>query len=68
MKRMLILSCLALALFALCAAGWAEEAPGSLALTRMMGNGINLGNTFEACNNGMSGGNTTDDPSFYETM
>ncbi len=68
MKRILILSCLALALLALCAAGWAEEAPGSLALTRMMGNGINLGNTFEACNNGMSGGNTTDDPSFYETM
>ena len=37
-------------------------------MTRLMGNGINLGNTMEACNNGASGGNTSDSPSYYETM
>lgn len=45
--------------------------PASLSaveMTRLMGNGINLGNTMEACNNGKLGGNTTDDPAFYETM
>ena len=37
-------------------------------MTRRMGNGINLGNTMEACNNGKLGGNTSDNPTFYETM
>ncbi|MBR4500413.1 MAG: glycoside hydrolase family 5 protein [Clostridia bacterium] len=50
------------------AAHGGEALPSSLELTRLMGNGINLGNTFEACNNGMSGGNTTDVTSYYETM
>ncbi len=43
-------------------------AVSSVELTRLMGNGTNLGNTFEACNNGILAGNTTDDPTFYETM
>ena len=40
----------------------------SLELTRLMGNGINLGNTFEACDSGMNGGNVSDLPSHYETL
>lgn len=40
----------------------------AIEMTRLMGNGINLGNTLEACNNGKSGGNVTDDVTFYETM
>ena len=51
-----------------CACAAAEEAPAtSVEMTRRMGNGINLGNTMEACNNGKSGGMTTDNPKFYET-
>ena len=51
-----------------CACAAAEEAPAtSVEMTRRMGNGINLGNTMEACNNGKSGGMTTDDPKHYET-
>ena len=47
----------------------AEDAPeNAIEMTRRMGNGINLGNTMEACNGGALGGNTTDDPQFYETM
>ena len=48
----------------------AEEAMpvSSIELTRLMGNGTNLGNTLEACNNGAQYGNTTDDPLYYETM
>ncbi len=47
----------------------AEDAPlTAVEMTRLMGNGINLGNTMEACNNGKLGGNTTDDPAYYETM
>ena len=48
----------------------AQELPEDLTaveMTRLMGNGINLGNTMEACNNGVRGGNTTDNPKFYET-
>ena len=37
-------------------------------MTRLMGNGINLGNTMEACDNSNRGGNTTDDPGHYETL
>ncbi len=53
----------------LCTAA-AEEAgiPSSLEMTRLMGNGTNLGNTLEACNNGAQFGNTTDDPLYYETF
>ena len=40
----------------------------AIEMTRLMGNGINLGNTMEACNNGASFGNVTDDPSYYETL
>ncbi len=77
MKRMigmLTAAALLLACFGCGAAGGAagEETPISaltaVEMTRLMGNGINLGNTMEACNNGARGGNTTDDPAFYETM
>ena len=37
-------------------------------MTRLMGNGINLGNTMEACDNGARAGNVTDDPAYYETL
>jgi len=37
----------------------------SLELMHLMGNGINLGNTMEACDNNT--GNVTDDTSYYET-
>ncbi len=69
-KTTLSLLCVLFLALPLAGAVRAEEAriPSSLELTRIMGNGINLGNTFEACNNGMSGGNTTDDPAYYETM
>jgi len=67
-KMMLFLTAVILVLLA-CACADAEEAPAdAVAMTRLMGNGINLGNTMEACNNGKSGGNTTDDTAFYETM
>ena len=46
----------------------AETAADAIEMTRRMGNGINLGNTMEACNNGALGGNTTDDTAYYETM
>lgn len=37
----------------------------ALELTRLMGNGTNLGNTMEACNND---GHVTDDTGYYETL
>ena len=46
----------------------AEVPADAIEMTRRMGNGINLGNTMEACNNGALGGNTTDDTAYYETM
>ena len=50
------------------AAAEAPEAPeNAVQMTRLMGNGINLGNTMEACNNGAKGGNVSSDPRFYET-
>ncbi len=49
-------------------AAMAEMPDNAIEMTRRMGNGINLGNTMEACNNGKSGGNTTDITSHYETM
>ena len=59
---------LVLLLSALVSAAAAEAPDNAVEMTRRMGNGINLGNTMEACNNGKSGGNTTDDPQYYETM
>ncbi len=38
----------------------------SIELAHIMGNGINLGNTMEACNN--QTGHVTDDTTYYETM
>ena len=67
MKKLLCAGALILVL-TLCLCAALAEGPSSLELTRLMGNGINLGNTFEACNNGKLGGNTTDNPTFYETM
>ncbi len=37
-------------------------------MTRLMGNGINLGNTMEACDASNRGGNISDNPTRYETM
>ncbi len=64
-----MLLCLAALLaLAVCGGAFAEAAPeNALEMTRRMGNGINLGNTMEACNNGKNGGNTMDAPLFYET-
>ena len=53
---------------ALVSAAAAEAPDNAVEMTRLMGNGINLGNTMEACNNGKTGGNRTDDPLYYETM
>ena len=68
-KTGMLILILALALLLCgCACASAEEAPAtSVEMTRRMGNGINLGNTMEACNNGKSGGMTTDNPKHYET-
>ena len=38
----------------------------AIEMTRLMGNGINLGNTMEACNNGARGGSVSSNPGFYE--
>ena len=55
--------------FFLCASpAGADGLPSSVELTRLMGNGTNLGNTMEACNNGAQYGHTTDDPAYYETL
>lgn len=68
MKKMIIL-CAALAVLVLaCACAMAEEEPkDAMEMARRMGNGINLGNTMEACNNGKNGGNTLRSPQAYET-
>ena len=68
-RTILALLC-ALALLPAALPAAAEDAPPatSLEMARLMGNGINLGNTFEACDNGMHGGNITDDPAHYETL
>ena len=73
MKRMI---CVLLALLAglsgVSASACAESADltalTAVEMTRLMGNGINLGNTMEACSNGAKGGSVTDVPSYYETM
>ncbi len=67
MKRIIMIMLVLLAA-ALCGTASAEEAPAdALEMGRRMGNGINLGNAMEACNNGKLGGNTTENPRFYET-
>ena len=40
----------------------------AIEMTRLMGNGINLGNTMESCDASNRGGNTTDNPGHYETL
>ena len=68
MKLQVLILTLAL-LFLLPVFSSAEDMPdNAIEMTRRMGNGINLGNTMEACNGGALGGNTSDDPQFYETM
>ena len=67
---------LATALLLCCLLGAAGEQAGeetpvavlsAVEMTRRMGNGINLGNTLEACNSGAQGGMVSEDPHFYET-
>ena len=74
MTCLILCLCLALCLLPASAsaetAGTADGLPENLTaveMTRLMGNGINLGNTMEACNNGARGGNVSDSPQFYET-
>ena len=69
MKKIVFILAFALALCALPALSEGGDGEiSSLELTRLMGNGTNLGNTLEACNNGAQYGNTTDDPLYYETL
>ena len=68
LKTLFILGLALLLLLAGCACGAAEEAPeDAVGMSRRMGNGINLGNTMEACNNGKNGGRVSESPGFYET-
>jgi len=68
MRKAILLLASLLALL-LCVCAGAEEMPSNaVEMTRRMGNGINLGNTLEACNNGIRGGNITDNTVYYETM
>ena len=74
MKKMI---CLFLTLLMLCAClpalaegasgddGTMREGLSAVEATRLMGNGINLGNTMEACDN--TRGRYADDPAVYET-
>lgn len=74
MKKMMGMM-LALLLAASCLPAPAEKGPGddgsvrealtAVEATRLMGNGINLGNTMEACDN--TRGRYADDPAVYET-
>ena len=68
MRKHVIAAVLGALLALICGCAAAEGAPGAVEMTRRMGNGINLGNTMEACNNGASFGNVTDDPVYYETL
>ena len=68
MRPILLFLTILLLLILCCTSVQAEEAPeNAVEMSRRMGNGINLGNTMEACNNGKSGGNTIDSPTYYET-
>ena len=69
MKKSMIISLIGMLLLLLCGSACAEELPQtSLEMTRRMGNGINLGNTMEACDNSNHGGYITDDTVHYETL
>ena len=64
-----IITALCLIMLLLCGAAAAEEVPeDAVVMSRRMGNGINLGNTMEACSNGKNGGFIQDNPSYYETL
>ena len=64
-----IITALCLIMLLLCGAAAAEEVPeDAVVMRRRMGNGINLGNTMEACSNGKNGGFIQDNPSYYETL
>ena len=68
MKPVFLILTIMLLLALFCTAALAEEAPeNAIEMSRRMGNGINLGNTMEACNNGKNGGNKSDTPKSYET-
>ena len=59
----------ALFMLLICCCAGAEEAPvNAIEMTRRMGNGINLGNTMEACDASNRGGFVTEDPAYYETL
>ena len=65
----MIISLIGMLFLLLCGSACAEELPQtSLEMTRRMGNGINLGNTMEACDNSNHGGYITDDTVHYETL
>ena len=64
----MIIILVGMVLLLLCSAASAEVPDNAVEMTRAMGNGINLGNTLEACNNGAQFGNVTDDPAYYETL
>ena len=69
MKKSMIISLIGMLFLLLCGSACAEELPQtSLEMTRRMGNGINLGNTMEACDNSNHGGYITDDTVHYETL
>ena len=68
MMKKTLFALIAVLILALCAAALAEDAPsGSIEMSRRMGNGINLGNTFEACDASLHG-LQDQDPSYYETL
>ena len=69
----MIIILLCAALLTICGTAGAEETalPEELTaveMTRLMGNGINLGNTMEACDASNRGGFTVDVPKHYETL
>ena len=67
MKQLSMICLLAALLAALCLTACAEETGRTaLQVTKEMGLGINLGNTFEACD--ANQGNTGAEPSHYETL
>ena len=67
MRRAMIILLSLLAVL-MCSAAFAEDMPeNAIEMSRRMGNGINLGNTMEACNNGKNGGKVSESPGFYET-
>ena len=69
MRQSIFIFAVLLFLALCCTAAGAEEMPANaIEMSRRMGNGINLGNTMEACNNGRNGGFTQDIPAYYEML